>query len=123
MLYDYKCRACGGERLNVYNRIDNRRTNAPMCCDSPMEIMITAAPMGFVDREIRYVCPVTNEGVTTRKQRNEIMARNDLVDANDIVNHKTIAARKKQHEERKAFVEQHRGPKEIEEKVWRWAAQ
>lgn len=121
MIYDYQCRSCGGRRLNVYNRILERRTNAPECCGGRMDIIITAAPMGFVDREIHYRCPVTNEGVTTRRQRNNIMAREGLVDANDIVNHKTIAKRVQQHEERKAFVEKHRGPKQVEEKVWRWA--
>lgn len=121
MIYDYQCRACGGQRLNVYNRIGEYKTNAPECCGSKMEILITAAPYGFVDREIHYKCPVTNQGVTSRKQRNEIMAREGLVDANDLVNHKTIAARRKQHEEMQALVEKHRGPREVEDQVLKWA--
>lgn len=122
MIYDYKCRACGGQRLNVYNRIDDRKTNAPECCGDRMEIFITAAPYGFVDREISYRCPVTNEGVTSRKQRNEIMAREGLVDANDMVNHKTIQSRIKKQEEMQALVDKHKGPAEVEKKVLEWAA-
>lgn len=49
-----------------------------------MGMIIKQAPMGFVDREINYKCPVTNQPVTSRKARNEIMARNNLIDANDL---------------------------------------
>jgi hypothetical protein len=49
-----------------------------------MEIIIKKAPMGFVDREVNYICPVTNQQVTSRRKRNDIMARNNLVDANDL---------------------------------------
>ena len=110
MLYDYRCKHCGTERDDVYNSIDTRHTNAPVCCYAPMEIVIKTAPYGFVDRDIRYRCPVTNEGVTSRKQRNEIMARESLIDANDIVNKKTIAARTKEAERVKKIVEDNRNP-------------
>lgn len=95
MLYDYRCKSCLKETEAV-NRIAERRTNAPVCCDEKMEIWIKQAPMGFVDREVRYMCPETGIGVTSRNQRNEIMARNNLVDANDLFGSKVERAKEKQ---------------------------
>ena len=83
MLYDYKCSTCGRE-TEAINRIEERHSHAPVCCETSMKLVITKAPYGWVDREVRYVCPVTNKGVTNRRQRNEIMARENLVDANDV---------------------------------------
>lgn len=83
MLYDYQCKSCGTEKEAV-SRIADRFTNAPVCCDEKMTLFIKQAPMGYVDREVRYICPVTNSEVTTRRARNEIMARNNLIDANDL---------------------------------------
>ena len=112
MIYDYLCRTCGSETEAV-NRISERRTNAPVCCDERMDIIIKTAPMGFVDREIHYWCPATNKPITSRRPRNEMMKREGLVDANDIVNHKTIKARVKEHEKRKEIVEKHRLPNHL----------
>lgn len=36
---------------------------------------------GHVKMECRYKCPVTGEGVTSWKQRNELFARHNLTDA------------------------------------------
>lgn len=96
MMYDYECKSCGLRQLDIYNRIDDRKKNAPVCCDKAMEIVILTAPYGFVDNMEEYMCPVTMQGVTTRRQRNEIMAREKLIDANDFM---------KTPEQRKAQVE------------------
>ena len=117
MLYDYRCRKCGHE-TEAINSIAQRHTNAPSHCGEPMELIIFKnAPMGFVDRDIHYRCPVTNEGVTTRKQRNEIMARNGLIDANDLVNSKTIQARIKKHDKMREVAEAHRAPEHLKREV------
>jgi len=84
MLYDYQCKQCNRE-TEAINRIAERNTHAPVCCEQPMQIIIKSAPMAFMDRDIHYICPVTNQEVTTRRQRNNIMAREGLVDANDVV--------------------------------------
>lgn len=101
MLYDYQCKACGAVQLNVINKIADRRTNAPECCGEKMIIIITQAPYGYIDREVRYICPVTQKEVTTRKQRNEIMAREGLVDANDfkMTHQQRLAAKQKNDDE------------------------
>jgi hypothetical protein len=59
--------------------------------------------------------------VTSRRQRNELMARNNLVDANDFVNHKTIQRRQAEHEARQAMIEKHRGPPQLRKQVEEWA--
>jgi len=92
MLYDHRCSHCGAERDNVFNTVAERNSNAPVCCGERMPIVIKVAPYGYVEREIHYVCPVTNEGVTTRKQRQYIMESQDLIDANDVAS--TSAQRK-----------------------------
>lgn len=88
-----------------------------MCCDDRMDIVIKSAPYGFVEREVFYKCPVTNQGVTSRRQRNEIMAREGLIDANDLVNKKTIKARIKKHEKMREIAEQHRAPEALRKEV------
>jgi len=66
--------------------------------------------MGFIDREVRYICPVTNTEVTTRRGRNEIMAREGLVDANDIG--QTYKHRKAEREEHLRIVNE-KPPEEL----------
>lgn len=121
MIYDYECRTCGKRQLNVVNRIAERKTNAPECCGDRMGIIILAAPMGFVDNMEEYICPVTGQGVTTRRQRNEIMKREGLLDANDFL--KSDEDRKKQSDEwaakKKKLDEQK--PKEVQQQVDEWA--
>ena len=87
-----------------------------------MPIVINTPPYGYVDRTIFYRCPVSNEGITSRKQRNETMKRLGMMDANDHVNKKTIAARQDKADKLSAFVEANRGPKHIQEAVDRLAA-
>ncbi len=115
MLYDYHCKQCGNETEAV-NRIDERRTNAPICCDARMSIVIKAAPQAFVQRPCEYICPVTGKEVTTWRQRRNIMAEEGLVDANDLVNHKTIQARVKEREKMREVAEAHRLPNHLEGK-------
>ena len=116
MLYDYKCNKCGDE-VEAVNKIDERRTNAPICCNYQMALIIKQAPMGFMDREVHYICPVTNKGVTTRRQRNEIMAREGLVDANDLKqSHKD---RKKERQTHLDIVNQPQVPKDLAESMGR----
>jgi hypothetical protein len=121
MIYDYKCGQCGAVKLDVFNSISERRTNAPECCDDKMDIAIFTAPYGFVDNMEEYMCPITNVGITTRRQRNEMMAREGVVDANDML--KSRAFRDKQEAAVKAqreMIEAHR-PKDLQDQVDGWA--
>lgn len=111
MLYDYQCQICKRE-VEAINKIDERNTHAPVCCETHMQIIIKQAPMAYMDREVRYICPVTNKEVTTRRQRNEIMAREGLVDANDRAPSKQ--ERIKAREQHKASLKP-TAPKELED--------
>lgn len=83
MIYDHRCKTCGNEVNNVYNTVAERHINAPVCCGGGMTIVIKSAPYGYLVRDVRYVCPVTHENVTSRRQRKYIMESRDLVNAND----------------------------------------
>jgi Zn-finger nucleic acid-binding protein len=83
-IYEYRCPVCRAE-LEAYNAIEERRTHAPYHCGVQTEIEIRTAPKGYVDNMEEYICPVTRQGVTTRRQRNEIMKREGLIDANDFL--------------------------------------
>jgi len=83
MIYDYRCPTCSAEKNNIYNAMADRNTNAPVCCGERMPIVINTAPYGYVDNMADYACPITGEGVTTRRRRNYMMESMDLVDAND----------------------------------------
>ena len=75
--------------------------------------------MGYVDRAIHYRCPVTGEGVTSKAQRREIMAREGLVPAHELV--RSRQARQKEVTEKKAIVDKGFGPKQVQEQVNGWA--
>lgn len=118
MLYEYECKVCGNQTESV-NRMADRHTGAPSCCDQQMNLYIGTPPMGYVDRSIFYRCPVTGEGVTSKKQRREIMAREGLVSAHELCRSKE--QRQKEVNEKKAIVEKGFGPKEVQKQVDGWA--
>lgn len=119
MLYDFTCHKCGA----IYEvvRPIARCTDGPECCGEKTERIYLKPPMGFVDNMEEYICPVTNQGVTTRYQRNEIMKREGLVDANDFLRsdeERDRITREKAEERKKA---QEAIPKELTEQVDKWA--
>jgi len=120
-VYDYRCKACRSVTEAV-NRIDERNTHAPICCGNRMEIIIKVAPMGYVDRVINYICPVTNQPVTTKRMRREIMAREGLVSAHEIIS--SHAERQKQVEQRQELTRlSKQAPAEVSQYVEKWAKQ
>ena len=120
-MYDYRCKTCRAETEAV-NRIDERNSNAPICCGERMEIIIKKAPMGYVDRVIHYICPVTNERVTTKRQRHNIMAREGLVSAHEQIS--SYALRQKQVEQRQELTRlSKQAPAEVSKFVEGWAKQ
>lgn len=84
-LYNYRCNKCEKTETKM-NSISNHK-EGPMCCDEQMG-QIIEAPM--VQAIILgggscpgYQCPITNEYVTSRKRRKEIMKENRVVEAGD----------------------------------------
>lgn len=80
--YSYECRDCGAEQ-EVFCKISEMDDRVPRCCEAPMQRNIHPVA-GYVQMPCSYVCPVTRQGVTSWKQRKEIMARKGLIDANDM---------------------------------------
>lgn len=83
--YSYKCQECGSEK-DAIRRIADRK-NGPDCCGQTMKQVIVA-PM--IQAQILgggdcpgYVCPVTQEFVTSRKRRREIMKENGCHESGD----------------------------------------
>ena len=121
MIYDYRCNTCRSETEAV-NKIDERNSNAPLCCGERMEIIIKVAPMGYVDRVIHYICPVSNERVTSKRQRRNIMAREGLVSAHEQVT--SHAARQVKVERSKELTRLSKeAPAEVSTFVDKWAKQ
>lgn len=81
-LYDYRCRKCESVREDVFNRMRESESNAPLCCGTPMAIVLQA-PMVTVQMEAHYKCPATGINVTSWRQRRNIFAEHNLRDAND----------------------------------------
>lgn len=84
-----------------------------------MEIFMSAPPFGYVDRPIRYKCVVSGEGVTSKKQRREIMAREGLVSAHELL--RTKEQRQDEVKEKKEIVKKGFGPQEVQKQVDEWA--
>jgi putative FmdB family regulatory protein len=83
-LYTYACPKCGTETTE-FNTVANRAVG-PMCCGSVTEKTLSAANLGVVlggGSFQGYKCPVTDQWVTSRKQRRNIMAEHNLIEAGD----------------------------------------
>ena len=83
-IYDYQCKRCGTEYHNISNRVADRRTNAPVCCDEHAEIVIRPPKDTWVQFFEDYQCPVTGQHVTSMRQRKRIMAEHNLVEQKQI---------------------------------------
>lgn len=103
-IYEYHCKECGKSQ-DVFNKIDDRDTSAPKCCEVVTERVQTAC-MVFIPGECHYVCPVTDQKVTSYRQRANIMAEHGLRDANDMKPEQVIAAKKKKTAENQALAAQ-----------------
>lgn len=103
-IYEYHCKECG-ESQDAFNKVDARESNAPVCCGVQTTKAITAC-MVFIPGECHYVCPVTDQKVTSYRQRANIMAEHGLRDANDMKPEQVIAAKKKRTAENKALADQ-----------------
>lgn len=86
--YDFKCRECGEERLNVLLRITHDDADKPHCCGEPMAHHITTVPMVHwadpIIEPFRAVATKDMPVITTSRQNREYMKRHDLVDANEV---------------------------------------
>ena len=79
-LYVYECQSCG--RLEeAYRTVDDR--DIPPDCHGPMKRKIVPtmiAPVLGGGNFPGYKCPITDEFVTSRKRRREIIAENNIIE-------------------------------------------
>ena len=80
--YTYQCNKCNKEATAV-NRINERKTNAPRCCAGLMAKTITAESAPMINASSarhfdNYVCPVSEQVVTSERQRNNIEAKHEI---------------------------------------------
>ena len=118
MLYEYECKHCW-RRTQEVHAIADRHDKAPECCGERMKLIITSAPYGYMDRKIDYICPVTNEHVTSKRQRRNIMAREGLVSAHELMSSK--AEREKKQRKVDDMREKRFGPQQVQDQVNDWA--
>lgn len=81
-IYAYRCTECGAER-DQFNRIAERHTNAPTCCDRGMDVKL-CANLGHVQESFAAECPVTGQIITTHRQRRRVMDEHGLVDQREL---------------------------------------
>ncbi len=84
-IYTYKCVIC--DRVtDQYNTIAERKSSPACECGHATELVIMStqiAPiLGGGDFQ-GYKCPVTDEWVTSRRQRRNIMAEHNLIETGD----------------------------------------
>lgn len=103
-IYGYLCPVCGKSQ-DLFNRISERDANAPICCGIQSARQLSA-PMVFVPQNCGYKCPVSDQIVTSYRQRQNIMAEHGLRDANDVKPAQIIAERKRKTAERNALAAQ-----------------
>lgn len=83
-LYAYRCPSCGRDE-DAFARIDEMESAAPRCCGAPMRRQITA-PMVQVPGglDVRYVCPMSGEQVTSMRRRKYLMQKYGVVDSREL---------------------------------------
>jgi putative FmdB family regulatory protein len=101
-IYAYKCPKCGAE-CDEFNRIDDRHEKSPVCAECGAKTAMMISPVrGSVQENCQYVCPQTGQGVTTHRQRRNILAEHNLVDARDI---NSSAEREKRRQRKRVKLE------------------
>lgn len=102
--YQFRCPECGTVR-ELFCRVSEQEANRPVCCNKPSETLIQPA-YGYVQSECHYRCPVTQQGITSWRQRKDSFARHNLIDASDMNPAKEIAKAEKRKEENERLARQ-----------------
>lgn len=79
-VYAYRCETCERNQ-DSYNRIDERHTNAPVCCDQPMGIRLTPA---YIRPDIEpYESIIDGSEITGRAAHREHLKETGCVELGD----------------------------------------
>lgn len=95
-IYDYACAECG-KTTTAYRSIANRNDGPE--CHGKMEIRISPV-RGYVEN-IRYQSPIDNRPITSKRQRNDDLARNGCRPWEGIEQERKQASRNKEYEAQK----------------------
>lgn len=71
--YEYRCK--DGHK---FDRVSTIRDYSPVVrcnCGQFADRIFTVAPMGFVQGDVSYRCPITDKPITSRKEHEENLAR------------------------------------------------
>lgn len=100
-LYPYHCPSCGRDE-DVFARVDERDSAAPRCCGAAMRRQIST-PMVQVPGglDVRYICPMSGEQVTSMKRRKYLMEKHGVVDSRELKDtwRRNLQQRKREKEE------------------------
>lgn len=116
-IYEYTCESCGTQQ-DQFNRIADRHTNAPLCCETAMAIRPQAGLVYIAQKDMAVQSPIDGTVLTTHRQRRDYMARNNLIDANDFPPKEVIARSKKKIAERKALAAQLPQPEAVKKELF-----
>ncbi len=85
MLYEYQCNNCD-HVMDLWRSVAQRNDPASCeLCSSDMKKVLLTAPAGIVTEvDLRYVCPVTGQQITSWRERKNTFAKYDLIDANEV---------------------------------------
>jgi hypothetical protein len=74
--YESYCHQCGKE--HEYIRTVANYKDTPICCGVKTSKEIRTRPVGYMQGDLAYKCPVSDQVVTNWKQRKEIEAKHEI---------------------------------------------
>jgi predicted nucleic acid-binding Zn ribbon protein len=115
MMYEYQCQNTG-QIITRVRRIQDRRLPCDCNCGARAKFGIFTAPSGHVQPEAHYICPVTNQQVTSWRQRKNTFAEFDLIDANETDQKSLKKTALKKKEQRDALAKDYL-PKDLHKEI------
>lgn len=77
MIYESKCNKCNKE-YEYYALVKDYNTAMPMCCGVQTTKQIFSPPIGYMQGDLAYRCPVSDQIVTNQRQRKNIEAQHEI---------------------------------------------
>ena len=75
--YESQCRKCN-KTFDYYATFSTCTTAMPECCGEQTKKMIFSTPVGYMQGDLAYKCPVTDKVVTNWRQRKNIEAEHEI---------------------------------------------
>ena len=75
--YESQCQECGKD-FDYYAAFKDYNTAMPECCGVQSKKVIRTTPIGYMQGDLAYKCPVTDKIVTNQRQRANIEAEHEI---------------------------------------------